>query len=62
MIIEEVLVQEGVCREPQGRFVVYPPMIQAWFQPLPSMVIVYRSGDERGAILRELLDETVLSE
>lgn len=62
MIIEEVLVEEGVCREPVGRFVVYPPMIQGWFQPLPSQVIVYRCGYERGAIIRELFDEVVLAE
>jgi hypothetical protein len=51
MIIEEVLVQEGVCREPQGRFVENHDVLG-----------VYRSGEERGAMLRELLDEVVLAE
>ncbi len=51
MIIEEVLVQEGMCREPVGRFVENNDVLG-----------IYRSGDERGAILRELLDETSLAE
>ena len=51
MIIEEVLLEEGICREPVGRFVED-------FEVLG----IYRSGEERGAILRELLDEVVLVE
>lgn len=62
MIIEEVLVQEGVCREPVGRFVVYPEVKFIGDNDESTIIAVYRSGDERGAMLRELLDEVVLAE
>ena len=59
MIIEEVLVEEGVCREPVGRFIV---LDASGALPVATCSVTYRSGDERGAILRELLDEVVLAE